>query len=125
MIISVDVVFIHVKNPEDMAKWYQEKLGLKIDHKTPDLGWQEFSLENERPKTRFALDYGGPNPSQVEQQSIVISFKVANIKTAVEELEKNGVEFYGEDKIFDVGPALVATFKDPEGNFLQLSQRKK
>ncbi|MHA1121256.1 MAG: VOC family protein [Candidatus Heimdallarchaeota archaeon] len=108
-----------------MAKWYQEKLGLKIDQKTPDLDWQEFTLENERPQTRFALDYSGPNPSQVEQQSIVISFKVANIKTAVEELEKKGIEFFGEEKIFDVGPALVATFKDPEGNFLQLSQRKK
>ena len=47
------------------------------------------------------------------------------IKTAVEELEKKCVEFYRENKIFDVGPTLVATFKDLEGNFLQLSQRKK
>lgn len=124
MIIGVDVVFIHVKNPEKMAKWYHEKLGLEIDQKTPDLGWQEFNLKGERPVTRFALDYGGPNPSQVEQQPIVVSFKVANIESAVEELEKRGIEFFGEDKIFDVGPTLVATFKDPEGNFLQISQRK-
>ncbi|NPE08428.1 MAG: VOC family protein [Asgard group archaeon] len=125
MIIGVDVVFIHVKNPEKMAEWYQEKLGLKIDHKTPDLGWQEFTLKDERPTTRFALDYGGPKPSQLEQQPIVISFKVSNIKTAVEELEKKSIEFYGEEKITDVGSTLVATFKDPEGNFLQLSQRQK
>ena len=124
MIIGVDVVFIHVKNPEKMAKWYQEKLGLKIDHKTPDLGWQEFTLKNERPITRFALDYGGPDPSQVEQQPIVISFKVTNIKEVVEKFEKKGIEFFGEEKIIDVGPTLVATFKDHEGNFLQLSQRK-
>lgn len=125
MIIGVDVVFIHVKNPEKMAKWYQEKLGLEIDHKTPDLGWQEFKMEDEHLSTRFALDFGGPNPSKVEQQPIVISFKVANIKEAVEQLEKKGIEFLGQEKIFDVGPSLVATFKDPEDNFLQLSQRKK
>lgn len=125
MIIGVDVVFIHVKNPEKMAKWYQEKLGLVIDHKTPDLGWQEFKMKDEHPSTRFALDFGGPNPSKVEQQPIVISFKVANIEEAVEQLEKKGIEFLGQEKIFDVGLTLVATFKDPEDNFLQLSQRKK
>ncbi|NHJ33001.1 MAG: hypothetical protein FK732_09065 [Asgard group archaeon] len=124
MIIGVDVVFIHVKNPEKMAKWYQEKLGLKINHKTADLGWQEFKMKADHPSTRFALDYGGPNPSQVEQQPIVISFKVLNIKTAIEQLEKKGIEFLGENKIQDVGPTLVATFKDPEENYLQLSQRK-
>ena len=125
MIIGVDVVFIHVKNPEKMAKWYQEKLGLVIDHKTLNLGWQEFKMDDERSPTRFALDYGGPNLSLVEQQPIVISFKVTNIVEVVEKLEKKGIEFFGVEKIFDVGPALVATFKDPEGNFLQLSQRKK
>jgi len=124
MIIGVDVVFIHVKNPEKMAKWYQEKLGLEIDHKTLNLGWQEFKMDDERSPTRFALDCGGPNLSLVEQQPIVISFKVTNIVEVVEKLEKKGIEFFGVEKIFDVGPALVATFKDPEGNFLQLSQRK-
>ncbi|MHA1442856.1 MAG: VOC family protein [Candidatus Heimdallarchaeota archaeon] len=30
MILGIDVSFIHVKDPEMMAKWYEEKLGLKI-----------------------------------------------------------------------------------------------
>jgi len=124
MIIGVDVVFIHVRNPEKMAKWYKEKLGLELDHKTSDLGWHEFKFDEKRPQTRFALDNGGSNPSEVEQQPIVISFRVSKIEVAVKELEKKGIEFYGKDKIIDVGPTLVATFQDPEGNFLQLSQRK-
>ncbi|MHA1355888.1 MAG: VOC family protein [Candidatus Heimdallarchaeota archaeon] len=33
MILGIDVSFIHVKDPEMMAKWYEEKLGLKILHK--------------------------------------------------------------------------------------------
>ncbi|MHA1355887.1 MAG: hypothetical protein ACTSPK_13495 [Candidatus Heimdallarchaeota archaeon] len=40
-------------------------------------------------------------------------------------MEEKGVEFYGKNKIQDVGPTLVATFCDPEGNWMQLSQRKK
>ncbi|MHA1243143.1 MAG: VOC family protein [Candidatus Heimdallarchaeota archaeon] len=125
MILGIDVSFIHVKDPEMMAKWYEEKLGLKILHKTPDLGWQEFTFPEKPTPTRFALDYGGPNPLEVESQPIVISFKVSDIESAVNILEEKGVEFYGKNKIQDVGPTLVATFCDPEGNWMQLSQRKK
>ncbi len=124
MILGIDVVFIHSKNPELMADWYQEKLGLEIENTTSDLSWQEFALSEKRFPTRFALDYGGSNPSLVEQQPIIISFKVADIHKAVNELEKRGVFFPGSQKVFDVGPTLVATFKDPEGNYLQISQRK-
>jgi hypothetical protein len=36
------------------------------------------------------------------------------------------VRFYPskEDAIFEAGPSLVATFQDPAGNWMQLSQRK-
>ena len=125
MIIGIDVVFLHVKDPDMMSNWYQEKLGLEISFSGLDKSWQEFSFDDTRPPTRFALDYGGPNPSPVEQQPIIISFKVEDIEIAVNKLVKKDVEFVGKSKIFDVGPTLVATFKEPEGNYLQLSQRKK
>ncbi|MHA1463432.1 MAG: VOC family protein [Candidatus Heimdallarchaeota archaeon] len=124
MILSIDVVFIHVKDSELMANWYQEKLGLDIKNTTPDLSWQEFALSENQVPTRFALDYGGSNPSLIEQQPIIISFKVADIYKAVNELEKRAVIFSGSQKVLDVGPTLVATFQDPEGNYLQISQRK-
>ncbi len=124
MILGIDVVFIHVNDPELMAKWYQEKLGLNIKNTTPDLGWQEFALSENRDHTRFALDYSGSNASDIEQQPIIISFKVADIYKVVNVLEKRGVIFSGSQKVLDVGPTLVATFQDPEGNYLQISQRK-
>ena len=124
MILGVDVVFIHVKNPEKMARWYQEKLGLNINFRTPDNSWQEFSFKEEKAPTRFALDYYGTNPSIIEQQPIVISFKVANIYKTIQKLENKGVVFIGSEKVQDVGPTLIATFQDPEGNYLQISQRK-
>ena len=124
MIKGIDVVFIHVKNPELMAKWYREKLGLEIGFSTPDKGWQEFYLNENRPVTRFALDYGRGDLSPIEKQPIIISFKVEHIEIAVKKLEKKGLVFLGENKITDVGTSLVATFQDPEGNYLQISQRK-
>ena len=124
MILGIDVVFIHIKDPELMVKWYQEKLGLDVSNTTTNLSWQEFALSENQAPTSFALDYCGPNPSPIEQQPVIISFKVADIYKAVNELEKRGIIFSGSQKVFDVGPTLVATFQDPENNYLQISQRK-
>ena len=92
MIKGIDVVFIHVKDPEKMAKWYEEKLGLKIGFSIPTKEWQEFSLAENRPTTRFALDYSGPEPSDIEKQPIIISFKVENILDAVKHFGVYGLQ---------------------------------
>jgi hypothetical protein len=44
----------------------------------------------------------------------------------VRALAAKGVRFYpsAEETIFDVGPSLVATFEDPDGNWVQLNQPK-
>lgn len=122
MIKGIDVVFIHVKDPK-LAKWYMEALDLEISFQTDDLHWQEFNIPSSVNKTWFALDFpsntDGPN-----QQSTMISFSVDDIKSGVQVLEKNGVSFVSDPIIMDVGFSLVTTFMDPEGNSIQLSQRK-
>ena len=125
MIIGIDVVFLHAKNPEELYNWYKDILEIEAGFQTPDFSWQEFKFSEERPPTRFAIDYGGENPSEVEKQSIMISFKVENVPDSIEKLENKGIVFFGKNKINDVGPTLVATFQDIEGNWIQLSQRKK
>ncbi len=124
IIIGIDVVFIHTKNLVKLAKWYKETLGLEISFSTPDLHWQEFSFEKNDFPTRFALDSIGEKPSEVEKQSIIISFKVADINDAIEKLESKGIKFYGVEKINDVVPTLITTFQDIDGNWIQLSQHK-
>ncbi|MHA1954257.1 MAG: VOC family protein [Candidatus Heimdallarchaeaceae archaeon] len=124
MIVGIDVIFIHARDPKKLAEWYKETLEIDIGSSTPDLGWQEFELSENRPATRFAIDYGESYPSIVEQQPIIISFKVENILEVIKNLEGKGIEFYGTPKINDVGPTLVATFQDIEGNWIQISQRK-
>jgi catechol 2,3-dioxygenase-like lactoylglutathione lyase family enzyme len=124
MITGIDVVFLHVRDPIKMADWYREMLGIEIGFQTPDLHWQEFQLNEERKPTRLGLDQIGENPSEVEQQRIMISFGVDDIQSFVESLEMKGLEFYGQPKIVDTGTTLFATIKDPEGNWIQFSQRK-
>jgi len=124
MILGIDVVFIHAKDPVKLSNWYKEVLEIEIGFQTSDFSWQEFKFSEERPSTRFAIDYGGENPSEVEKQPIIISFKVNDIHGVVEKLEKKGIKFYGKNRINDVGPTLVAAFQDIERNWIQISQRK-
>lgn len=124
MITGIDVVFIHAKNPNKLANWYKEVLEIDVGFQTPDLSWQEFKFSEERPTTRFAIDYVGDDPSEVEMQPVIISFKVENLKEAILKLKAKSIEFYGENEIHDVGPSLVATFQDIEDNWIQISQRK-
>ena len=120
LIQGIDVVFLHSPHPQ-LREWYTTALGL-----TPGYGdqhWQEFIMPR---GSRFALDFTGYPRSVVEKQAVMISFAVADIHQAVTFLQEKDVHFASTSDgiIFDAGPTLVATFQDPDGNWMQLSQRK-
>lgn len=118
MIQGIDVVFLHASDM-NLAQWYAEILGLEISHS--DGPWIEFKTQTQ---SRFAVEHVPSSPSGAEKQSVMISFRVRNIYQAVEMLSKRNVRFYPsvERTIFKAGSSLVATFMDPAGNWIQLSQ---
>jgi len=122
MIQGLSVVYIHSPAGEKLSEWYSKSLGLPVSASFP--GWTEFQMKS---GSRFAIDAVGFPPSVVEKQPIVLSFLVDDLQETVKELATKGVEFYptAEKTIFDVGPSLVATFADPDGNWVQLNQPKK
>lgn len=122
MIIGIDVVFVHARASAKMVEWYRDKLGIELGYSDSD--WSEFVFDLGRPPTRFAIEAVGDDSSEAETQRIMISFRVTDVKEAVDTLEKKGIQFYGTPKIRDEGPSLFATLRDPEGNWIQLSQRK-
>ena len=120
LILGIDVVFLHSPNNE-LRDFYTEKLGLTPGYS--DGHWQEFTMQE---GSRFGLDFTGYPRSVIEKQATMISFKVADIHQAVNVFKEKGVRFVPTPSgiVFDVGPTLVATFQDPDGNWMQLSQRK-
>ncbi len=121
MIEGIEVVFLHSPYKE-LSAWYADVLGL--EKLSSDDAWTEFQT---RGTARFAVEHVGWPRSVVENQAIMVSFRVADIHLAVETLAKRGVRFFpsAEETIFEVGPSLVATFQDPAGNWVQLSQVKR
>jgi len=122
MILGIDVVYLHVFDSETLGNWYSEILGLNLKVKTANNGWREYDL-GESPPTRFAIEAIGMPISNVEKQPIMISFRVDDIKATIKVLETKGVNFFGSPKIKKEGFSHFATFQDPAGNWLQLSQR--
>jgi hypothetical protein len=120
MIRGIDVVFLHSRD-DDLARWYVEVLGLEIILHDGD--WTEFNTHSQ---ARFAVEHVPASSSQVENQPIMVSFRVDDIHQAVTNLAALGVRFHpsAETTIFEAGPSLVATFQDPAGTWLQLSQPK-
>jgi predicted enzyme related to lactoylglutathione lyase len=120
MIKGIDVVFIHSPN-SDLGNWYSQVFGLSKGYW--DQHWQELQTSI---GSRFAIDITSSFPSDIEKQHVIISFLVDDIQQAVNKLVEKGVKFYPsrEKTIFDAGSSLVATFQDPDGNWMQLSQKK-
>lgn len=122
MLENLSVAYIHSTNATALVEWYKEKLELDIVLDVP--GWTQFGVNG---PTRFAIDHVEDNPSQVEAQKIMLSFEVKDLEACVETLRGRGVEFFEGDAgaIFDVGPSRVASFEDPDGNWIQLNEFKK
>lgn len=121
MIRGLSVAYVHSPHGDKLAEWYSKILGLPVKGSFP--GWTEFGLDS---GSRFAVDHTGFPRSVVEKQPIMLSFQVDDIEAEVRQLAAKGVRFYpsAEMTIFDVGPSLVATFEDPDGNWFQLNQPK-
>jgi hypothetical protein len=118
MIKQLSVAYMHSPHGRELADWYAKTLGMKFAAEHP--GWTEFAMEQ---GSRVAVDHTSFPRSAVEKQSVVLSFEVDDIHAAVRELAGKGVRFWPsvEETVFDVGPQLVATFIDPDGNFVQLN----
>lgn len=118
---SIDVVYIHATDKK-LATWYEKTLGLKKGYSSDS--WNGFQFDH---SSKFGVDVTSYPRSTMEKQSVVVSFEVDDVHAAVQELSKKGVRFYPDAArtISDMGSAYVATFEDPDGNYVQLSQPKK
>lgn len=112
------------ENYKKLAKWYEEVLNFKV------------SMSMELPNDSFvAFDFGENwfwigKHSKVRGKSkdpyrIMIGFHVDSVTEVYNELKKKGVEFIAKPfQEPDGSDGWAATFKDSEGNILQLFGRK-
>jgi len=111
--LQVDTVFVWVTDLDSALTWYRT-LGLAPG---PRHGaWQVMEVDGE---TRFALHEGDrPNgPS-----SGVVAFRVEDLESEIERLAGHEIEPTAD--ITDTGPSRFVTYQDPDGNEIQLLERR-
>ena len=122
-VVGIGGVFINAKDPEALAKWYEENLGVDfsqgsyttfkwINENNPDLpGNTVFSFFKED------SDYFEPSESK-----FMINFRVKNLHLLLFTLKHNGVWVSDKTEYYDYGS--FGWIMDPEGNKIELWEPK-
>lgn len=100
---------IRTPNAEEMARFYEHVLGLRLVYQEPEF-WV-FTLPNGRNVEVFGPGYPGKDHFTTGP---VVGFAVADLPAAVDELRAAGVELVGEP-----GPSWQH-FRAPDGNIYEL-----
>lgn len=112
--LGIDVVFYWVSDLDRVLPFYTDVLGLVAGPRHGD--WQELEIGG---PTRFALHAGaGERPLP----TATVAFSVDSLAEAMAELAGSG--HHPIDGITDTGPARFATYLDPEGNPVQVLERR-
>jgi catechol 2,3-dioxygenase-like lactoylglutathione lyase family enzyme len=110
--LQVDTVFVWVTDLEESLPWYQ-KIGFTAGDRYGT--WQVLEVDGE---TRFALHQGireeGP-------PTAVVSFRVDDLQATIDRLGEQSIRPI--DQITDTGTTRFVTYRDPDGNEIQLLQR--
>lgn len=122
-VTGIGGVFIKAKNPEALAKWYEENLGIEfgenayisfkwVNENNPDVpGSTVFSFFKED------SDYFEPSTSKC-----MINFRVKNLHLLLFTLKQKGVWVADKTQYFDYGS--FGWIMDPEGNKIELWEPK-
>lgn len=109
---------LQVKDRKRSVAWYEKILGFTLLYDVESIGWCEMDAKVQGGTVSVGF-------SEVEQPKVgqgpVPTFGVVDIDAARAEMEKADVRFDG-DTIEIPGMVKLATFYDPDGNALMLSQ---
>lgn len=113
-ILGIGGVFFKCKNPDFLAKWYQEHLGFKVT----DFSGTTFETNKSVPYTvwgTFREDTSYFDPSRKE---FMINLVVDDVAGVLEKAEKGGASIEGDIQKEAYGE--FGWFIDPEGNKIEL-----
>ena len=114
---KLGVVFYFVSDWERAKKFYGETLGLEQRFSTDEGGWAEYSSGSD---VSLAIHRTQPG-MEVTRGGATAIFDVTNAEEAKAELEGRGIVFDGDLREIP-GMVRLGTFRDPDGNAIQIAQ---
>lgn len=109
-------VFFKAENPAELAKWYEEHLGVKQTPKT----YEEQPWVQAGGSTVFGVFNSKTKYFGADDQLFMFNFRVRDLDAMVEQLQAAGIEVKVDPETYPNG--RFARLADPEGNPIQLWQ---
>ena len=132
MFLAIDHPAIACRDTRRQIEWYRGKLGMRIvaqndaDPPTALMGYDKDLRHGAVIELMPARD-AGPEPAAVARFAPGLrhlALRVQDFEDAFGYLKERGVEFLSEPGIA-VGGGRIVSFRDPEGNELQIVERPK
>jgi predicted enzyme related to lactoylglutathione lyase len=107
-------MFFRAQDPETLAAWYEEHLGIARPPQAYDqpVWWQEDGVTIWAPFSNDTEEFGRP------EQAWMINFRVRSLDAMVAQLRQAGVAVEVDPETYPNGH--FARLADPEGNPIQL-----
>jgi glyoxylase I family protein len=117
---GIEHTAIATPNPEQLAKWYVENLGFRINYR---YGPFVFAKAPDGSMLEFIPSAGDAAAQQLQTPGIRhLAIGVDDFDLALEDLKKKNVKWIGEPRTSDEGNRL-AFFEDGDGNYVHIIQR--
>lgn len=120
--MKLSAVRIFVRDLEGAQEFYRDALGLKLRSASLTSGYCVFESGEADVVVESVPDEAPPDDQALVGRFTGVSFAVSSISATYEQLLARNVVFTGAPEAQSWG-GILATFKDPAGNELQLVQR--
>ncbi|HSX39853.1 MAG TPA: VOC family protein [Candidatus Saccharimonadales bacterium] len=111
---NTTLIIATANNDKAMGTFYSKKLGFK---KNKNGGWENANI------SVYFDRHNKAAKKAIEPFRVMLTLAVDDIEKAYKELKKKGVKFVRTPAKEEWG-GWFATFKDPDGNYLQIFQYK-
>ena len=121
-ITGIGGVFIKAKDPDGLAKWYKENLGINfMEGNYAAFPWTNENQDNSG-TTVFSFFKESSEYFSPSQSRLMINFRVKNLRALLQSLKEKNI--WVEDKTEDYDYGVFGWTMDPEGNKIELWQPK-
>lgn len=122
MIRGIESVLLFSEDAKKLAKFYEEKVGLKITFEAvmdKDDDMYEFKMKSGSPL--YVIHHSKVKGKNQKPERIMFNLEVDDVEKEVKRLKKNKVKLV-QDIYHVEGYGYIATFADIDGNYFQLVQ---
>jgi len=120
-VTGIGGIFFKARNPERMAAWYGDNLGIHTKDGYTDFAWREKDRPKRIGRTVWSLFPANTKYFKPSKSSFMLNYRVANLDLILKKLRRKRIKI---EKVENYDYGKFAWIMDPEGNRIELWEPK-